>query len=66
MKTGPNGGGRRVSSAGARSFPVSHRIRRINTEGKAKAVVAVWGTEFINFFAALAIVHLNDLNNRMI
>ena len=56
MKTGPNGGGRRVSSAGARSFPVSHRIRRINTEGKAKAVVAVWGTEFINFFAALAIV----------
>ena len=31
--------------------------RRINTERKAKVVAAVWGTEFIQFLAALAIWH---------
>ena len=49
MKTGPNGGGRRVSSAGARSFPVYHRRRRINTEGKAKAVVLFGGQNLLIF-----------------
>ena len=34
---------------------VQHR-RSINTEGKAKVVVVFWGTEFIEFLAALAIV----------
>ena len=33
-----------------------HR-RRINTEGKAKGVAAVWGAEFIQFLASLAILH---------
>ena len=31
---------------------------------KAKVVIAVWGTEFIQFLAALAILH-NNLNNRI-
>ena len=33
---------------------------------KAKIVAAVWGTEFIQFLAALAILHHNDFKNRMI
>ena len=33
-----------------------HR-RRIKTEEKAKVVAAVWGTGFIQFLAALAIMH---------
>ena len=41
-------------------------IRRIYTEEKAKVVAAVWGTEFIRFLAALAILHHDDLKNRMI
>ena len=31
--------------------------RRKKTEAKAKVVAAVWGTEFIQFLAALAFVH---------
>ena len=31
--------------------------RRIKTEEKAKVVAAVWGPEFIQFVAVLAIVH---------
>ena len=41
------------------------RRRRINTEESAKVVTAIWGTEFIQCLAALAIVHLNNLNNGM-
>ena len=37
----------------------NHR-RRINTEEKAKVVAAVWGTELIQFLAALAILHQDD------
>ena len=33
-----------------------HR-RRIYTEEKGKVVATVWGTEFIKFLAALAILH---------
>ena len=36
---------------------VGYRItgrRRIKTEAKAQVVAAVWGTEFIQFLAALA------------
>ena len=36
--------------------PVAHR-RRIKTEAKAKVVSSVQGTEFIQFLAALAVVH---------
>ena len=31
--------------------------RRIKTEEKVKVVASVWGKEFIQFLAALAIVH---------
>ena len=41
-----------------------HR-RRINTEEKAKVVAAVWGTEFIQFLAALALCTRTILTNRM-
>ena len=36
-----------------------HR-RRINTEETAKVVASVWGEDFIQFPAALAILHLDD------
>ena len=42
----------------------THR-RRIKTEEKAKVAAAAWGTELIKFFAALAILHQDDLMNRM-
>ena len=32
-----------------------HR-RRIETEGKAKVVASVWGAEFVQFLAALAVL----------
>ena len=35
--------------------------RRIKTEEKAKIVAAVWGTEFIQFLAAKAVLHQDDL-----
>ena len=31
--------------------------RSLKTEEKAKVVAAVWGTEFIKFLAALAVMH---------
>ena len=41
-----------------------HRLRII-TEGKAKVVAAAWGKELIQFLAALAILHQDDLKKRM-
>ena len=41
-----------------------HR-RRVQTEEKAKVVAAVWRTELIQFLAALAIVHPDDLKKGM-
>ena len=41
-----------------------HR-RRIKTEKKAKVVVGVWEVELIQFLAVLAILHQDDLKNRM-
>ena len=35
--------------------------RRINTEEKAKVVAAAWGTELIQFLAALANLHQDDM-----
>ena len=35
------------------------------TEDKAKVVATVWGTDFIKLLAALAILHQDDLKNRM-
>ena len=40
-------------------------IRRINTEEKAKVVAAAWGKELIQFLAAIAILHQNDLKKRI-
>ena len=42
----------------------NHR-RRIYTEEKANVVATVWGTKFIQFLALLAILHQDDLKNRM-
>ena len=39
--------------------------KMIDTEEKAKVVAAVWGTEFIQFLAAAAILHWDELKNRM-
>ena len=38
----------------------SNHRRRIKTEAKAKVVAAVWGTEIIQFVAALAILYKDD------
>ena len=45
-------------------FSNYHR-RRINTEEKAKVVAAAWGTECIQFLAALAILHQDSLKKRI-
>ena len=42
----------------------SHR-RRIYTEENVKVVVAAWGTELLQFLAALAILHQGELKNRV-
>ena len=42
----------------------THRIR-IYTEEKAKVVAGVWGTKCIKFLVALAILHQDNLKNRM-
>ena len=39
---------------------------RSYTEEKAKVVAASWGTEFLKFLAAAAILHQDDLKNRLI
>ena len=39
--------------------------KKLTTEEKAKVVAAVWGTELIQFLAALAILHQDDLKIRM-
>ena len=43
-----------------------HRERRIiKTEEKAKVVAAIWGTKLIQFLAALAILHQDDMKKGM-
>ena len=37
----------------------------IYTEDKARVVADVWGAEFIEFLAALAILHQDDMQERM-
>ena len=44
---------------GAGGIPLTHR-RRINTEEKAKVVAVVYRTEYIKFFAVLAVLHQDD------
>ena len=45
-------------------MPLLHR-RRIKTEENAKVVASVWGTEFIQFLAALDIFNDDDFEKRM-
>ena len=45
---------------------VSNIEKRIYTEENAMVVAASWGTEFLQFLAALAILHQDDLKNRQI
>ena len=45
-------------------FSWDHR-RRIYSEDKAKVVASVWGAEFSQFLAALAILPMTILKNRM-
>ena len=42
-----------------------HRRRRIKTEETAKVLAFVWGEEFIQFLAALAILPRTIMKNRM-
>ena len=52
--------------AAAIVHPVDRKhIGRIYTEEKAKVVAAAWGTEFILFLAALAVLHQDDMKKRM-
>ena len=44
-------------------MPPDHR-RRIKTEEKVKDVAAVWGAEFIQFLAALAIFHKDEFEEK--
>ena len=47
-------------------YPFSaHQRRRIKTEEKAKVVASVWGEEFIQFLAVLAVLPRTILNDRM-
>ena len=43
---------------------MSH-TRRIYTEDKPMVVAASWGTELLKFLAALAILHRDNLKNRL-
>ena len=45
-------------------YTYTHRSR-INTEDKAKVVAAVWGTELIQFLAALTVLHQDDRKKMM-
>ena len=50
----------------APTYPDSHRHRRrITTEDKSKVVGTAWGTEFIQFLAALYIFPQDDSKERM-
>ena len=42
-----------------------YQRRRVKTEEKAKIVAAIWGTEFIQFLAAVAVLHQDDLKKEM-
>ena len=68
---GGGGRGRSTSSNSSSEREVTateertRHSRRIYTEQKAKVVVAVLGTECIQILVALAILHQDDLKNRM-
>ena len=41
-----------------------HHRKRIKTDEKPKVVAAVWGTELIQFLAALNIFHMEDFKEK--
>ena len=43
----------------------SQKKYTVKTEEKAKVIAAVWGTKLIQFLAASAIFHKDDLKKRM-
>ena len=43
----------------------SLHTRMIKTGAKAKVVASVWGPEFIKFLVPLAILHWDELKNRI-
>ena len=49
------------------TWPIDHALNRrgIKTEEKAKVVASVWGWEFTQFLASLAVLPRTILNNRM-
>ena len=55
---------KQVCTVGRCSVTDGHR-RRIYTEAKAKIVASVWGAEFIQFLAALAILNRSICKNRI-
>ena len=59
------GGSRWQHNAAPRHSIHLHQRKRIYTEEKANVVAAVWGTELIQFLALLAILHQDDLKNKM-
>ena len=50
----------------ASTKPAESLRRRIKIEKMAEDVADAWGAELLQFLAALAIVHKNDLKNRRI
>ena len=42
-----------------------HHRRRMETEGKAKVIAFVWGAEFVQFLAALAVLPLSIWKKRL-
>ena len=54
-----------LSIVGKPLRPLATHRRRIKTEEKAKVVAAVWGAEFTQFLARLAILPRTILENRM-
>ena len=43
---------------------ISRTRGRIDTEEKAKVVAVFWGTEFLQFLAALAVLHQDELKKK--
>ena len=63
VEEGEPPGGCRVLCSVQDVVGIAHR-RRIYTEEKSKVVAAVCVTEFVQFLAALAILHQDNLKNR--
>ena len=54
-----------VTARGDATGKGATQVRRIKTEENTKVVVSVWGEEFIQFLATLAVLPRMNLKNRM-